>query len=235
MRLLIPLRFCANRQVRAEDFLTEQVLVSDQGASVRRLLGLLVDERVWTANVRSCSTRGRRLGDRRSSRGSLDAAVLRHCRAHRLRTRGSMGVRGSRLGPAPGSALQQLHTQSRSKLIDAISHSFLVLASCFSRQTTRPSRGVFLACLGDASGRCVLEQLPIVSLLERDDSTSQRITRSARAYRRQMRCHQRYFRDAVTKAKIATPANTIVCRIGFRYHADAGRPPPRLPMPARLR
>ena len=34
-------------------------------------------------------------------------------------------------------------------------------------------------------------------------------------------------RDVITKTRIATPADTIVCRIGFRYHSVG-----RLPTPA---
>jgi hypothetical protein len=108
-------------------FLTEQV-GSDQGASVRRLLGLPVDERVWTADV---------------AVGQLEAAgwVIDEVREDHTPMRFSdIAALIGYVRTAPWAfenldwtsakpALQRLHAQFLSKPIDAASHSFLVLAS----------------------------------------------------------------------------------------------------------
>lgn len=108
-------------------FLTEQV-GSDQGASVRRLLGMPKDEGTWTADV---------------AIGQLEAAgwVIEEVREDHTPMRFSdIAALISYVRTAPWAfedldwnsakpALQQLHAQSLSKPIDAVSHSFLVLAA----------------------------------------------------------------------------------------------------------
>ena len=108
-------------------FLTEQV-GSDQGASVRRLLGLPVDGARLDRRCRCWPTRGRRLGDRRSRedhtpmRFSDIAALISYVRTAPWAFE-DLDWNNAR------PALQQLHAQSLSKPIDAVSHSFLILAT----------------------------------------------------------------------------------------------------------
>jgi SAM-dependent methyltransferase len=108
-------------------FLTEQV-GSDQGASVRRLLGLSDDQRLWTADV---------------AVGQLEAAgwVINEVREDRTPMHFSdIAALISYIRTVPWAfedldwnsakpALQQLHAQSLSKPIGAVSHTFLVLAT----------------------------------------------------------------------------------------------------------
>ena len=108
-------------------FLTEQV-GSDEGASLRRLLDLPDDERVWTADV---------------AVGQLEAAGWLIEEAHEDRATMSfsdIAALISYVRTAPWAfedldwasakpALQQLHAQSQSKPIAAVSHRFLVLAT----------------------------------------------------------------------------------------------------------
>jgi SAM-dependent methyltransferase len=108
-------------------FLTEQV-GSDQGASVRRLLGLSDDQRLWTADV---------------AVGQLEAAgwVIDEVREDRTPMHFSdIAALISYIRTVPWAfedldwnsakpALQQLHAQSLSKPIGAVSHTFLVLAT----------------------------------------------------------------------------------------------------------
>jgi SAM-dependent methyltransferase len=108
-------------------FLTEQV-GSDQGASLRRLLGLPDDDRIWSAEV---------------AVGQLEAAgwVIDEVREDQTPMRFSdIAALISYVRTAPWAfedldwnsakpALRQLHAQSLSKPIDAVSHSFLVLAT----------------------------------------------------------------------------------------------------------
>jgi SAM-dependent methyltransferase len=108
-------------------FLTEQV-GSDEGASVRRLLGLPVDERVWTADI---------------AVGQLEVAgwLIDEVREDHTTMRFSdIAALISYVRTAPWAfedldwnnakpALQQLHAQSLSKPIAAVCHRFLILAT----------------------------------------------------------------------------------------------------------
>jgi SAM-dependent methyltransferase len=108
-------------------FLTEQV-GSGQGASLRRLLGLPDDNRGWSAEV---------------AVGQLEAAgwVINEVREDHTAMRFSdIAALISYVRTAPWAfedldwnsakpALRQLHAQSVSKPIEAVSHSFLVLAT----------------------------------------------------------------------------------------------------------
>lgn len=108
-------------------FLTQQV-GSDEGASVRALLGLPVDERAWTAEV---------------AVGQLEAAgwIIHEVREdHKTMWFSDIAALIGYVRTIPWAfqdldwtsaepRLHQLHEQSQSKPIDAISHRFLVLAT----------------------------------------------------------------------------------------------------------
>jgi SAM-dependent methyltransferase len=108
-------------------FLTQQV-GSEQAASVRRLLGLPLDEPAWTADV---------------AVGQLEAAgwVIEEVREDQTTMRFSdIAALIGYIRTTPWAfedldwtsatpALQRLHAQSQSRPIDAVSHSFLLLAS----------------------------------------------------------------------------------------------------------
>jgi SAM-dependent methyltransferase len=108
-------------------FLTQQV-GGDEGASVRALLGLPVDERAWTAEV---------------AVGQLEAAgwIIHEVREdHKTMWFSDIAALIGYVRTIPWAfqdldwtsaepRLHQLHEQSQSKPIDAISHRFLVLAT----------------------------------------------------------------------------------------------------------
>ena len=108
-------------------FLTQQV-GSDQAASVRRLLGLPIDEPDWTADVAvgQLGAAGWVIEDVREDHTTMRfsdiAALIGYVRTTPWAFE-DLDWNSAR------PALQQLHAQSRSTPIDAVSHSFLLLAS----------------------------------------------------------------------------------------------------------
>jgi hypothetical protein len=108
-------------------FLTEQV-GSDEAASVRALLGLPVDNRAWSADVAvgQLQAAGWTVEDLREDRMTMEfsdiAALVGYMRTL------PWAFEDLDFGRAR-ARLQQLHAQSRSTPIEAVSHRFLLLAS----------------------------------------------------------------------------------------------------------